>query len=119
MKCKHGIETTSGVCGLCKLEEDGALHKAINVRKDPPLNPWFIETEQFSNGEANITLNLIDGSSGEIRQIRLSVDDISAIIVSGIERIKAVAATVNDDDVSLLDGILRIYHNKEATDDRS
>lgn len=85
------------------------MHRALEENKRALLNPWIIEAERFNAGDTTIRLNIVDSQTGEIRQIDLSVDDLSAIMYAGMERIHALAAIVNGDDISLLDKVLRIY----------
>ena len=111
MKCKHGIDTTTGICILCRMEDDAKLHRALEQNKRPLLNPWYIEAQRET--DTSICLNIVSQVTGEIRQIKLTVDDLSSIMYAGMERINALAATVDDDDRSLLDMTLRVYHGED------
>lgn len=61
------------------------------------LNPWIIDIEKQS--DYSVRINIISNETGEIKQINLEVDDINAISILEMERIRKLAEIVYDEDL--------------------
>jgi len=81
--------------------------KGINMEK---LNPWRIESQEIPAG---IQLNIINGNTGEIRQINLSVDHINHIELIGTTVIEKLADIYDKENTSKINKLLQFIDEKE------